>query len=284
MRGANTRESSEPGDRLNRQSLGMLAMLNQHEGGGGALDLARLAHIVISREEAEAALGTSAGSDGRLGIDLREFLPDLPDSHIVLQAAKLGLAARAALKLVAADDAELAELWAESLAQLTDDTALARQAELEKHQKAVELAYRRGVDPPKFVRPEPIPPDYRFERAYFVNGPHIMRSKLDPRTYLEPHEHTLLAIRERRTTLAAEKRDLERMVAAADARVQATMTEVVTLVESVYTGFQPGFNSETVDIGPAWSACSKLQALTTEQFAMAVWGRAITSFRRQFEA
>lgn len=280
--GARQTRTAAPDEGLSRQSLSMLAMLNAHEGGGGALDLARLAGMTVSRAEAEAALGTSAGSD-RLGIDLSEFVPDLPDNHIVLQAVRLGLAARAALKLVAADDAEQAQLAAEYFAQLTDDTAPARQAAIDAHKKAVEQAMRRGVDPPKFERPEPEQPGGRFERPFVIDARHLLRSNLDPMQYLEPPEHGLLSVRERRTTLQAEKRDLERLVAAADARIAATMSEIVGLVEQMYEGIRPGHIPEFVDIGPAWSAACKLAALTTEKYALAVWRRVVASFRRLFE-
>lgn len=266
---------------VSRQGLGMLALLNQHEGGGGALDLARLASITISRAEAEAALGASAGSDGGLGIDITEFVPFLHDDHIVLQAVRLGLAARAALKLIAADDQAQAELGAEYIGQLRPDPT--RQEELDRHQKAVEQALRRGVEPPIFIRPEPERPGSRFDRPFNIDARHLLRTKLDPMEYLEPHEHGILAVTERRTTLQAERRDLERLIAAADARIAATMSEVVALVEQVYAGIQPGHIPEYIDIGGAWSAVCKLAALTTETFGRAVWQRAVAGWRRQFE-
>ena len=48
----------EPERGLSGSERGMLAMLNAHEAGGGALNLERLAPLAITRSEAEAALGT----------------------------------------------------------------------------------------------------------------------------------------------------------------------------------------------------------------------------------
>lgn len=248
---------------------------------GGALDLARLTGWAPPRADAEAALGSSARSTtGRLGIDVPELVNSLGDDHIALQAARLYLAATAAASAVDVDDAEQAQLAARAAALLTDENALVRERAIAEHEQKVKEANRRGIEAPRMERPEHVPQGARFTRPIVVDMRRIKSGPAAPAGYLEPHEHALLAITERRTTLQAERRDLGRLIAAARARMLATMTEVADLVEAVYEGCQ-SVPPERADLGPAYSTWCKLAALTTEAYASTTWDRAVDHWQQQ---
>ena len=216
-----------------------------------------------------------------MGIDLSEFLPDLPGDHIAILAARLRVAARAALPAVAADDAAQQQLAAEYVAQFPVDDGSALQEALAAHEKATKEAMRRGMPLPQFQRPEQPPPNAQFTRPIVVDVRRIKAGPVDPRRYLEPYEQSLLDVRERRTTLQAERRDLERLAAAADARIAATMTEAADLVEAMYLGCEPAGMPERANIGPGYVAFTKLKALTTEDYALLIWERAVAHWKRQ---
>lgn len=263
----------------------------QESGGGGALALARLAGIVVSRSDAEAALAFPVRStSGMVSLDPRAFVPQLPDSHIAIQAARLKLAAEAALAAVDAEAAEQAQLAEGYIARMKEAAEAINGPRYEKaeqaYQKLVKDTNRRGIAPPPFIQPERVEAGQRLERALVVTVRQIQRGPGDPREYLEPHEHGLLAVRERRATLQAERRDLQRLIAAADARMGATWQEAADLLEQVFT-LGPAYvgmgTHGDLNIGPPLSAFCKLRALTTEAFALAIWERALAHWRRQLE-